>query len=261
MVMKQRPLVSCICVTKNEARVLSRAIECFRNQTYPNKELIILAEGSESHVKEMLALGEDDRIKCFVVPSTPKIPLGSLRNLAISKANGEYICQWDDDDWYHVKRIEIQLNMLLESHKPACILAFWLMYDQTAGQAYLSHVGPWPGTILCRKSLLTDQFPYPDLPNSEDWELMLTLIKHNHVYPAIMPYLYIYAYHGSNTFEYDHFKGIYKYSQLLPENHACLFKKIFNNEISNTKASRLLLHEDQMAPIDYLHNWYNLRTT
>src|SRR6267142_7021882 len=118
MVMKQRPLVSCICVTKNEARVLSRAIECFRNQTYPNKELIILAEGSESHVKEMLALGEDDRIKCFVVPSTPKIPLGSLRNLAISKANGEYICQWDDDDWYHVKRIEIQLNMLLESHKP-----------------------------------------------------------------------------------------------------------------------------------------------
>jgi glycosyltransferase involved in cell wall biosynthesis len=257
MAMNQRPLVSCICITKNEPRLLSRAIECFRYQTYPNTELIILAEDSESHVKEMLGPDKDDRIKCFVVPSTPKMSLGSLRNLAISKANGEYICQWDDDDWYHEKRVEIQLNMLLESHKPACMLAFWLMYDQTADQAYVSHIGPWPGTILCRKSLLTDRFAYPDLSTSEDWELMVALIKHNCVYPAIMPSLYIYAYHGSNTFEYDHFKVLYQYSQPLPENYACLFKKIFNNEISNMEASRLLLLEDQMEPIDYFYSWFD----
>jgi glycosyltransferase involved in cell wall biosynthesis len=249
-----QPLVSCICVTKNNSSYLARAIDCFRSQTYPEKELIILVEDSDNHVKEILEPIADPRIKCFVIPSTPKLPLGSLRNLAISKAEGEFICQWDDDDWYHGKRVEVQLNTVLKNHKPACFLAFWLIYDKISSQAYMSGLGPWPGTILCRKSFLTDKFQYPDIPIHEDWEVMISLIKNNLAYPVIMPSLYIYAYHGSNTFDHDHFqRNIFSTSQLLPPDTADLFRKIFNNDISNTEASRLILREDQLAPLDYFY--------
>jgi glycosyltransferase involved in cell wall biosynthesis len=48
----------------------------------------------------------DSRVKFFVVKREPGRTLGSLRNLDIEMAQGEYVCQWDDDDWYHAGRIE-----------------------------------------------------------------------------------------------------------------------------------------------------------
>ena len=38
------PLISCICITRNRPGYLSKAIVCFKQQTYPNKELVILYE-------------------------------------------------------------------------------------------------------------------------------------------------------------------------------------------------------------------------
>ncbi len=40
-----QPLISCICVTNKRPEMLTRAIQCFKRQTYPNKAFILLQFG------------------------------------------------------------------------------------------------------------------------------------------------------------------------------------------------------------------------
>src|SRR5436305_1073460 len=36
--------------------------------------------------------------------------VGDLRNLALEHATGDFIVNWDDDDWHHPRRIEVQMQ-------------------------------------------------------------------------------------------------------------------------------------------------------
>jgi len=246
------PLISCLCVTKNKPSQLQRAIDCFLYQTYANTELIIVFEDNDPATKEMLASVTDKRIKCFEVPATPKMSLGALRNFSIAKADGDYFCQWDDDDWYHEARLQVQLDTLLKNHKPACYMVFWLIYDMLNNRSYFS-MGPWAGSLLCQKSLVTDQLKYPDLGRHEDIVFLKALIRQKHVFPVVMPSLYIYAYHGKNTFGESHFNDLFSASQPLPHHVTELFRRIFEKQICYREASRLLLTEDILCPINYFY--------
>ncbi|HEY4988196.1 MAG TPA: glycosyltransferase, partial [Opitutaceae bacterium] len=44
----ERPLVSCIMPTYNRRRFAARALRCFLGQDYPEKELVIIDDGTES---------------------------------------------------------------------------------------------------------------------------------------------------------------------------------------------------------------------
>ena len=38
--------------------------------------------------------------------------LGALRNYSVEMARGDIVVQWDDDDWYHKRRIEVQFQVI-----------------------------------------------------------------------------------------------------------------------------------------------------
>jgi hypothetical protein len=103
----EKPLVTAIMVTGLHpvryalARV---AVECFRRQTYPRKELLIINHGRES-----LHDG-DDRITELRTTRRGMETVGDLRNLGLQHARGEFIACWDDDDWYHPERIARQME-------------------------------------------------------------------------------------------------------------------------------------------------------
>jgi len=95
------PLVSCLCCTYNRKEPLEEAIQCFVDQDYKNKELIILND------QEGITLKLDNpcnNIKIINYP-TRFNSLGEKRNHLNSLATGEYICVWDDDDLYIPFRI------------------------------------------------------------------------------------------------------------------------------------------------------------
>jgi glycosyltransferase involved in cell wall biosynthesis len=245
------PLISCLCITKNKPQHLNRAIDCFLHQTYPNKELIIVFEDNDPATAEMMHKNEHENIRYFEVPFVPKLTMGRLRNFSIEKANGEYFCQWDDDDWYHISRLELQFNAVKKSHKPSSFLAYWLIYDMVNDHSFFSPVGPWPGTVLCKKDITGNRISYPDQIFHEDSAFMLNLIEYNAAVPIIVPNLYIYAYHGNNSFNWEHFEYMFRLSQRLPDHVTALFKKIFDGDISATQASRLLSEKDILEPIHY----------
>lgn len=249
--MDNATLISCICITNNSTSSLKRAINCFKSQTYSNKELVVLFESDNLETKNFLLDLEDPQILMIEINHQPKLTLGELRNIAINKSNGEYFCQWDDDDWYSADRLEYQMSSLRLNYKSVCMLTYWIMFDSLNRQAYLSPFRLWEGSILSKKSILNDYCNYAPLEKSEDTYLLEKLIEHNLVYPIIKPNLYIYNYHGYNTWNFEHFNKFYKEGKKLSKNLSLSIQSIMNESISNAEANKLMNSEMFLSELDY----------
>lgn len=92
---KDNPLVSVIMPAYNAAKHIAETIESVLIQNYRNFELIIVDDGSTDNTKDIIASFKDDKIKYFYKDNGG--PSGS-RNLAIKKAEGQYIMPLDADD-------------------------------------------------------------------------------------------------------------------------------------------------------------------
>ncbi len=225
------PLISCLCITKNKTDFLKKAIGCFKNQTYERKELIIVLEDDNPQKEKILKeRANDSSIKVIEVKKSSKKSLGQLRNLAIRAANGEYICQWDDDDWYHIGRLEYQYTLLKKANYPGCILTRWMLYDLTLQKAYISGVHLWEGSIMCKKSILFKK-KYEHKNQGEDTKLIFNLYNKKLLFPINnLHQLYIYVFHGKNTWQRPHWKYLFDSGQLLPDNVSHRIKKMLNDK-------------------------------
>ena len=237
--MTDGPLISCLCITKNNAGMLYRAINCFLSQTYTNKELLVLFETGNTEVEKVIKQLTQNyqQVRFIEMPVTPKHTLGELKNKAIDLSAGEYFCQWDDDDWYACDRLQIQMDALIRSAAQACFLGFWIFYDLVAEAAYLSIRRNWEGSILCKKDIVNENCRYAPLAKLEDTPFVNKISEMGVAVQVIKPATYIYVYHGNNTWDYDHFKANFRkgqqmspaYSQLIGD----ILKGIYTNEIAS----------------------------
>ena len=96
-------MISCLCITRGDRPgLLSEAVSDFVRQTFSDRELVILHDGDDAvdaGVRAIAAAHAGAPIRIERVPPGPR--LGELRNIAIARARGDWICQWDDDDRYH----------------------------------------------------------------------------------------------------------------------------------------------------------------
>jgi glycosyltransferase involved in cell wall biosynthesis len=235
------PLISCVCITRDKPELLKRAIDCFLNQTYPNKQLVVLYEDIDELTKAFFKTHTyDSSVVKLEVSGTPKLTIGKLRNYAISKADGEFISQWDDDDWYHVKRLENGYRYIQQTGKDGAILTRWMVFDCVEQQAYISNRRLWEGSVICRKDAMLEK-GYDDLIWGEDTPI-IEYLHENKKLALIeqMPLLYIYIYHGSNSWNYDHWKEIFKASLPLNDEDNSVVQKIISNEYTIEAASAML---------------------
>jgi glycosyltransferase involved in cell wall biosynthesis len=251
MVNKQ-PMVSCLCITYKKPHLITRAIQCFRNQTYQARELVILYQDDDLETKALLNTLNDANILVIEVKETEKLSLGAKRNLSIETCKGDYFCTWDDDDWYHRERIESQISSLKGSFKPVSVLIHVLLYDSIEHQAYMSLAWPWENTVLCDKSLFKKFRYHPEWNKKEDSYFLNDLLKANAIYPLVKPSLYIYTYNGNNICGYNHFQNLFANSQLLPLQTSRIVRSVLEGEYSSQQGSALLLGEDVLKQIDYL---------
>lgn len=109
------PLVSVMMPTYNGSRWIRTAVNSVLNQTWQNIELIIVDDYSDishwNHIQDLAR--EDKRISIFRLESNQGAY--RARNLAFSKARGEYVTVHDDDDWSHPQKIETQVRHLLDN--------------------------------------------------------------------------------------------------------------------------------------------------
>jgi len=223
------PLISCICITNNRPLLLQNAIACFESQNYINKELVISYPRDDVQTRALIK--QYETVNILPIERDPAETLGRARNHALYKCHGDYICIWDDDDWHHSSRLSFQFNSLhtVGPGFQASILQRIFLYDFTTHRAYLSFPYHWDGTLLCRKEMLL-QNQYGDLNKAEDSHVvpflhkrkMLAMIEES-------PFLYIYTYHGSNTWPYDHFEMFINKSQPLNEEYTAKVRNLLQD--------------------------------
>jgi glycosyltransferase involved in cell wall biosynthesis len=243
---KNVPLVSCLCITHNDIDLLKRAVDCFFHQTYPNKELILTYTIDNKEASAFIDRLQDPRIIRNEIATISKISLGEKRNLSIEKSNGLYFCNWDDDDWYHNSRIEFQVNSLKQTGYPCSVLSNLLVYDTQTKKAFLSaERKAWEQTILCKKSLIdNDELRYGHLDQGEDSVLLHNLLERDLVQSVYNPGLYIYIYHGKNTWHREHWEqNIMRRGDELTLAQAEILGAILNGHYPNGVASQLLDNE------------------
>ena len=196
-----QPLISCLCPTKNDPSMVKKAIECFNDQTYPNKELILVTDEKNPYLSFLNSVVSDN-IKLVTAPHGSVI--GKLRNISVDNANGEYIATWDDDDVSFKKRLEEQYNAIKKSGKEVCYLTNTIIKDNITNAVGLSKIGM---CVDCTMLALKSTFPRYDskasYPNVEDVPVKKHYIKNNQVQWLDKPHLYVYNIHGKNTCAYN----------------------------------------------------------
>lgn len=212
--MTQEPLVSCLCVTRERVGLLRRAVACFQAQTYAPRELVLLYESDDIATRDYARTLADPSIRPLEIAASPKQPLGVLRNLAIEASQGDYVAQWDDDDWHSPARLEAQMAAIREHRRPGCVLYRWLLYDAVARRAYISGQRPWEGSLVARR----DTVPaYPALKRLEDTPVVEAMFMQNMLVCLDTPELYVYTYHGANTWDSQHWnEQVVPYADPLP---------------------------------------------
>ena len=224
--------ISAITVTRNRVDLLKKCIQYYIDQTWNNKELLILYYDDDYNTKTyLLSLDKDfkkhNNIRVFNYIPIENMYLGGLRNYIISKATGDYIIVWDDDDYHHPKRMSMQISNI-EPLKYACTLQSVYVFSEFNQDLKRTpnRLEGWENTLLCRK----DKMPlYRNLPKHEDTPVLFKLNKDNLVTSIDVPSLYVYRLHDSNISSNIHKNKLWINSKHI-ENpyHSYNYKKLLN---------------------------------
>lgn len=126
--MTEKPLVSVIINCYNGEKYLREAIDSVIAQTYENWELVFWDNQSTDSTREIVESYKNPKIKYFYAPE--HTPLGEARNLAVEKANGEYINFLDADDVWMPEKLEKQIA-LVEPGKVAVVYTNYQVITNT----------------------------------------------------------------------------------------------------------------------------------
>jgi glycosyltransferase involved in cell wall biosynthesis len=214
------PLISCLTVTQ-EGRLasLERAVADFARQTERDRELVVVHDGGAAFHEgvETVARASEGAIRVVRLASSPRQPLGALRNAAVDSAQGQYLCQWDDDDRYHPRRLEVQLEALRAEACDASVLADQLHFFADVREMYWddwdtqpSPLNFVPGTLLARRDAIER---YPHEARGEDTGLAVAMLRAGRRFARVRErgYLYVYVFDGRNSFDQAHHAAISLY--------------------------------------------------
>ena len=118
-------MVSVITPTHNRNRFLRQALRHFRSQDHREIEWLIFDDSTEDAAP--LDTGGQKNIHYSRVSG--KLPIGTKRNILIEQARGEFIVQFDDDDYYSPHYVSHMVAALEERRADLINLRGWFFYD------------------------------------------------------------------------------------------------------------------------------------
>ena len=178
--------------TASRARFHPQLWRCFLDQSWPDKELVVVETYHDrpSTFFRDIAL-EDARLKYIAIkcPLGEDLTVGAKRNLTIWMASGEYCVNFDDDDLYADKYVERMVTEMKKRSLVALTLSGWHNFFETRGCAGYSDPNSWDpedknemdeilygyGFSYVHLRVMALFYPYPNLGFAEDAPFMLKL--------------------------------------------------------------------------------------
>jgi glycosyltransferase involved in cell wall biosynthesis len=184
----KKPLVSVIIPTHNRANMLLRAINSVLAQSYPNLEIIVIADScTDDTLSQISNLQKQHVIHLFSF--NQKLGGAMARNIGIDKSTGTFISFLDDDDYWRSNKIEMQLNFLLNN--PQCDLVF-CDYTRFSGELQdiiklkqtvdlkdllvINYISSF-SFVMVRKNILDGIRINKQLKSCQDWDLWIKVLQ------------------------------------------------------------------------------------
>jgi len=219
--------------TVGRIEMIKRSIQCYCDQIYENKELVIVTNSGTKVINELIdCISSFNRNDIYLRTLTDrKYTLGELRNFSIREAVGEIICIWDDDDLYHPERLTMQYNSMNQERATVSLLSDHLQFfwdDLVLAWVDWKHnrqpLDNFPASLMMYKRF-TPRYPEKGKnANKGEDSALLKKIQNEKLKVASLAnhgYLYLYSYHGTNTWSKKHHQMILgfptKNGNLLPK--------------------------------------------
>ena len=188
--------MSVIIPTWNRASVLPRALKSVQSQSLKPQEIIVVNDGSTDHTKEIV---ESRFPQVHLIEQTNR-GVSAARNAGIAASNSEFIALLDSDDEWLPKKLERQLNSMLET--PNSVLShtdeIWIRNGHRVnpmkkhrkyGGHIFQHCLPRcvisPSSVVMNRSLIKTIGLFDEnLPACEDYDFWLRVT-------AVFPVIYL----------------------------------------------------------------------
>ncbi|MCA8296525.1 glycosyltransferase family 2 protein [Burkholderia sp. AU30198] len=197
------PLVSIVVRTcAGRLGKLKEAVQSVVHQTYPNVELVVVEDGSEtaqSFVESVRASGALARVQYHPIPKAGRCVAG---NVGLEAATGKYACFLDDDDLLFADHVEVlarkldsrpdlagayalafQVDTEIVSHDPWVyrVASRYVAYREGFSRAAIWHHNFIPiQAILFRRALFEQYGGFNvQLDRLEDWDLWVRYCQRN----------------------------------------------------------------------------------
>jgi len=105
------PLISIVITNYNYSNYIGDAIESAINQDYPNKEIVVVDDGSTDD--SINVIGRYAKEVILVQQSNGGV--SSARNTGVANSNGDFIAFLDADDYWMSNKISLQYESLINT--------------------------------------------------------------------------------------------------------------------------------------------------
>lgn len=185
--MKSSHLISIIIPCYNDAKFIEQAIDSVINQTYLNKEIIVVDDGSNKETKAVLKtlLPKIDRLI-----TQENAGQSNARNNGISQSKGDFILTLDSDDYFESTFCEKAVNLINTNSNIKIVTCFANLIFKTTKNNYIhkSQGGNVKSFLISNNALGSAMFKKIDwlhcggydesMTNGfEDWEFNINLLK------------------------------------------------------------------------------------
>jgi len=233
-----QPLVTVVIPTYNRVEFVQQAIASVIAQTYIHWELIIVDDGSDDGTAAAINSINDRHIKVLQLKHSGNIAY--LRNTGAKAGTGEWIAFLDSDDLWVPKKLEIQLNNLMDEGKQWGYGGFELMnremqpvpnkagiYRPVSGwiakEVLSTEASVNIGTLMLMRTLFEEAGGFDEnaeILYREDYELVirLALREESLAIPDLLLRVREHSGRSTNAFEYGNERTAAVYKLFLQTN-------------------------------------------
>ena len=185
---KNHKLISIVVPCFNSGKTLKRTIESIKKQTWPEKEIILVNDGSnDKNTLEVLKSYKNDSLVNVINQENKGLP--AARNTGVLNSSGNYLFFLDSDDWINLNALE-EFYMFFQNNKnSAYIFSDCSLEGSNKGirkkvfnlfeQMFINQI---PYSIFIPKKIFVNNGFYDEkmLSGYEDWELNVRLASNKY---------------------------------------------------------------------------------
>lgn len=141
-----KPLLTVVVPVYNAEKYLDTVLNCLVNQTYENKEIILVDDGATDS-SPRICDEYSEKYDYIRVIHKENGGVHTARNTGLEAANGEYVSFIDSDDWMDYDFYEVFMDALMETQSDFAACGYKTEYCKKFELGYKSDVKPIVTTV------------------------------------------------------------------------------------------------------------------